>query len=197
MQSTTQHQQQQLHHPESIGDEETPNNIGMGDDDDEREGDDDDEGGDDGDMGEGDEGDISMTEGILNSAPFPTKDSTNSSPPLTPRIPLVGGGEGGVGCSLGKDKEQRNQAYSIRTCWIVTLQQPEPIPAMQMRTMPCKGPTQETKTMGTAEPTTTQQPHHHKTARLRKTRLEHRLVLNGETWRKQLEVTWSNRHILS
>ena len=69
MQSTTgaahQHQlQQQLHHTESMADEETPNNPGMGDDDEDREGDDDDDGGDEGDMGEGDEGDISMAEGV-------------------------------------------------------------------------------------------------------------------------------------
>ncbi|KAF8426872.1 SWIRM domain-containing protein [Tirmania nivea] len=67
MQSTpvATHQQQllqQLHHTESMADEETPNNPGMGDDDEDREGDDDDEGGDEGDMGEGDEGDISMAE---------------------------------------------------------------------------------------------------------------------------------------
>lgn len=47
-----------------MADEETPNNPGMGDDDDDREGDDDDDdGGDDGEMGEVDEGDISMAEG--------------------------------------------------------------------------------------------------------------------------------------
>ena len=69
MQSTTsathqQQLQQQLHHTESMADEGTPNNPGMGDDDEDREGDDDDEGGDEGDMGEGDEGDISMAEGV-------------------------------------------------------------------------------------------------------------------------------------
>jgi len=69
MQSTTSatHQlqlQQQLHHTESMADEETPNNPGMGDDDEDRDVDDDDDGGDEGDMGEGDEGDISMAEGV-------------------------------------------------------------------------------------------------------------------------------------
>ena len=64
MGATHQQQLQQLHHTESMADAETPNNPGMGDDDEDREGDDDDDVGDEGDLGEGDEGDISMAEGV-------------------------------------------------------------------------------------------------------------------------------------
>lgn len=71
-----QHQQQpQIHHTELMAEEQTPNNPGIGDDEDEREGDEDDDGGDEG-LGEGEEGDISMTEGAFSEAPqyyHPTK----------------------------------------------------------------------------------------------------------------------------